>query len=101
MPSTSLNRREIKFNINRGISIMRQLYMIVKRYLAVSVPGPGAIAGGFLSIFCTLHLGAGAYKKLHFHLLKLTHTNNELAGNNFVTESLPNLGYTKRNFHPA
>ena len=39
------------------------------------------------------------YKELHFHLFELTHTEDELTGNNLVTESLTNLCNTKRNFH--
>src|SRR5687767_3545020 len=47
------------------------------------------------------HLCAGANEKLHFHLFKLTHAENKLAGNNFITESFACLRNTKRNFHPA
>ena len=39
------------------------------------------------------------YKELHFHLFELTHTEDELTGNDLVTESLTNLCDTERNFH--
>ena len=39
------------------------------------------------------------YEELHFHLFKLTHTEDELTGNDFVTESLTDLSNTKRNLH--
>ena len=38
---------------------------------------------------------------LYIHLLKLTHTEDELACNDFVTESLTDLCDTERNLHPA
>ena len=39
------------------------------------------------------------YEELHFHLFKLTHTEDELTGNDFVTESLTDLCNTERNLH--
>ena len=48
-----------------------------------------------------LHLRAWLDKELHLHLLKLAHTENELAGNNLVAESLANLCNAKRNFHAS
>ncbi len=39
------------------------------------------------------------YKELHLHLFELTHTEDELTGNNLITESLTNLGNTERYFH--
>src|SRR5260221_14301284 len=38
-------------------------------------------------------------EKLHLHLLKFTHTEEELAWSNFVTKCLTNLRNTKRNFY--
>src|SRR5690606_2046679 len=40
-------------------------------------------------------------KKLHLHLLKLTHTEDKLAGYDFISESLANLRNSKRNLHPC
>ena len=39
------------------------------------------------------------HEELHFHLLELTHTENELASHDFITESLSNLSDTERNLH--
>ena len=39
------------------------------------------------------------HEELHFHLLELAHAEDELAGYDFVTESLTNLGDTERNLH--
>ena len=42
---------------------------------------------------------AWTHEELHFHLLELAHAEDELAGYDFVTESLTNLGDTERNLH--
>ncbi len=52
-------------------------------------------------VFKPFFLCAGAYKKLHFHLLKFAHANDELARNYLIAESLAYLRYPERNFHPA
>ena len=39
------------------------------------------------------------HEELHFHLLELAHTEDELTSYDFVTESLTNLGDTERNLH--
>ena len=41
------------------------------------------------------------YEELHFHLFELTHTEDELAGHDFVTERLTNLCDTERHLHTA
>src|ERR1700749_3658665 len=46
-------------------------------------------------------LRAGANEKLHLHLLKLAHADNELPGYHLVPESLAYLRNAKRYFHPA
>ena len=48
-----------------------------------------------------LHLSARTAEELHLHLFELTHTENELTGNNLITECLTNLAYTKRQFHAS
>jgi len=48
-----------------------------------------------------LQLSTRFYEELHLHLFKLTHTENELAGYNLVTESFTNLSDTERNLHTA
>src|SRR5690606_3630555 len=40
-------------------------------------------------------------EKLHFHLLKLTHTEDERSRYNFVSEGFSCLGNSKRNLHTA
>ena len=48
-----------------------------------------------------LHLCTWLAEELHLHLLELTHTEYELAGNNLVTESLTNLADTEWQLHTA
>src|SRR6476646_7703197 len=54
---------------------------------------------GFLPVLVPFFLCARTDEKLHFHLLKLAHTEDKLAGYNLVAECLTNLGNTKRYFH--
>ena len=55
----------------------------------------------FLPVIVPFHLRAGPNEKLHFHLFKFAHAENELAGHYFVSEGLSNLGNTKGDFHPT
>ena len=48
-----------------------------------------------------LHLLARTNEELHLHLLELAHTEDELTGNDLVTERLTDLGDTERYFHTA
>ena len=52
--------------------------------------------------FCKpLKLSARLYKELHLHLLKLSHSEDELSCYNLVSESFTNLCNTKRQLHTA
>src|SRR5688572_14673225 len=90
--------REIVFYITGGIGIMRQLYMVVK---AVFICSNAQLEVPFHTLsFPVLIPGslcAGTYKELHFHLLKLTHPENELTGYDLVTECLSDLCNPERN----
>ena len=91
---------KFKLNITSFFGIMCQFYMVVVavfcgRYAEADVPFqpcffPMLIPGSF---------GAWANEKLHFHLFKLSHSKNELAGHNFVAKCFAGLCYAKRNFH--
>ncbi len=56
---------------------------------------------GFFPIFIPLLLCTRSNKKLHFHLLKLTHAENKLTRDNFITKSFSDLCNTKGNFHSS
>ena len=92
--------REFIFNITSFLRIMRQLHVImitilIGRHTQTEMP----LQTRFFPILIPLTFCARAYEELHFHLLKLTHTENELTGNNLVTESLTYLCNTKWHFH--
>src|SRR5688500_17852932 len=94
--------RKIIFDITCCIGIMRQLHMIVEavflgRYSQALVPAHSF----FLPVFVPLFLCTRPYKKLHFHLLKLTHSENKLPCYNLVPECFTYLRNSKRNFHSA
>ena len=47
------------------------------------------------------HFFARAHKKLHFHLFKFAHAEDELTCYNFISEGFANLCNPKRDFHAA
>src|SRR5690606_13545053 len=55
----------------------------------------------FFPFLVPFQLRSRTYEELHFHLFEFTHTHDELAGDDFVTESFPYLGYTERYFHSS
>src|SRR6478609_2818752 len=55
----------------------------------------------FFPVFIPFFLCTRTNKELHFHLLKLAHTENKLAGYNLIPERFTNLCNTKRNFKPC
>src|SRR4051794_34024210 len=57
------------------------------------------LEAGLLPVFIPFFLCARTDKELHFHLLKLTHTEDELTGYDLVAERLTNLGDTKGYLH--
>lgn len=52
-----------------------------------------------LPVFKPLHLCSRLAEELHFHLLELTHTEDKLACNNLIAESLSYLADTKWQLH--
>src|SRR5574344_1136582 len=55
----------------------------------------------FFPIFKPLKFITRLYEVLHFHLLKLTHTEDKLTSNNLITEGFPYLSNSKRNLHSS
>ena len=92
--------REVVLDVRGGIGIVGQLLVVVETVVVVA-EAQGAVPGhaGLLPTVPPLHLGARAHEELHLHLLELAHAEDELAGYDFVTESLTNLGDTERNLH--
>ncbi len=93
---------EFVFDIYGRIGIMRQFHMVMKAELGCGntdtlVPE----FAGFFPVCIPFKLAAGPHKELHFHLLKLPHTKDELACYDFITKCFTGLCNTKRNFHPA
>ena len=94
--------REIIFYITGHIGIVRQFHMIVKavfvgRYAQAQVP----LHACFLPVVIPLLLRAGLHEKLHFHLLKLPHTEYKSTRHDLISECLARLRYTKGYLHSA
>ena len=92
-------KRKIKFNINCGFCVVRKfisrmrrkvqlVFFHAKRKLPFNPP--------FFPFIITHFITARLNEVLHFHLLKLTHTEQEILRVDFIAESLANLRYSKR-----
>jgi len=92
--------RHQEFDIRSSIGIVSQLVMVV---IAIMIIAEAQCLMPFQTgLFPSLEpveFSTRFYKELHLHLLKLTHTEDELACNDFVTESLTDLCDTERNLH--
>ena len=92
--------REVVFDVRRGVGVVGQFVVVVITVMVITeaqrlVP----FQASSLPTLEPVKLCTRLHKELHFHLLELAHTEDELAGYNFVTESLTNLGDTERNLH--
>src|ERR1700744_2016521 len=93
---------KLKFDIKSGISIMGQLGMLVEAvFFRRGTQSQVPLQAGLLPVLKPFFLRTRANKELHLHLLKLAHTDNELACNNLVPESFTDLRDTKRDLHTA
>ncbi|GIV36493.1 MAG: hypothetical protein KatS3mg032_0872 [Cyclobacteriaceae bacterium] len=93
---------KVKLNIAGSVGIVGQVKVVVKTVVLRAQPqGQVPFQAEFFPVFIPFHFFSGPYKKLHFHLFKLAHTKNKLAGHNFIAESLARLGNAKRYFHSA
>ena len=95
-------KRHQELNICSSIRIVSQLIMIVVTIVVITesqclMP----FQANFLPLLKPVQFSARLHEELHFHLFELTHTENELTGNNLVTECLTNLCNTKRYLHTA
>ena len=94
------SEREVKFDVVGCIGIVSQLVVLVPTVLVVAHTESLVPFQSFFAPFLEpLEFGTWLYEILHFHLLELAHTENELTGNNLVAESLTYLCDTKRNLH--
>src|SRR5262249_43799810 len=94
--------RELVLYITGRICIVRQLHMVVVAVLLFSnTETQMPFHAFFFPEGIPFFLGARAHEEFHLHLLKFTHTKDELAGNDFIPKSLTDLRYTKGNFHPS
>jgi len=94
------SERHQEFDVSSGICVMSQFIMIVITVACISeakclMP----FQTDFFPFLEPVKLCSRFYEELHFHLFELTHTEDELTGNDLVTESLTNLCNTERNFH--
>ena len=92
--------RHQELNVCSSISVVGQFVVVVITVMVITeaqrlVP----FQASSLPTLEPVKLCTRLHKELHFHLLELAHTEDELAGYNFVTESLTNLGDTERNLH--
>ena len=94
--------RHFEFDISSRICIVGQLFVIVITIFFITqshclVP----FQTSSLPLLEPFHLFARTNEELHFHLFELAHAEDELTGNDLVTESLTDLSDTERYFHAA
>ena len=94
--------RHQEFNVGSCIGIVCQLVMVVITIMVIAesqrlMP----FQSGCFPSLEPVEFSTRLYEELHFHLLELTHTENELTRNDLVTESLTDLCDTERNLHAA
>src|ERR1700730_11393208 len=84
------------FNITGGVSIMRQLYVVMEPIFFLWNTKTQMPFHSFLfPEVVPFLLCAGPDEELHLHLLEFPHPENELAGNNLISECLTDLCNTK------
>ena len=99
-----VGKGEIIFNIHRSFGVMGQfsLGMLPQAdFLLVGAQIQIPIQSLLLPVIKPFTAFFGINEKLHFHLFKFAGPENEVAGSNFIPESLADLGNAKRNFYPC
>ena len=93
---------ETELDVRGCIRVMRQLLVIVEPvFFRSESQRLMPTHTGFLPFLEPVEFTAGAYEKLHFHLLEFTHPEDELACHDLVAESFTDLGDTERNLHTS
>ena len=90
---------EIVFDIARSISIMRQFTWSLKTVFSLGIPRLRCHLSVLLSILVPFFLCTGTLNCIS--ICKLAHTENELTGNDLVTECFTHLCNAPKEFHPA
>ena len=94
--------RHAEFHIACGVGVMGQFLMVVEAVVfCAEAQSLVPCHTGILPGFKPFQFGAGLHEELHFHLLELAHTEDKLAGNDFVAESLAYLCNAEGDFHTA
>ena len=92
--------RHLELNVGGSVGVVSQfLVVVITVFLVAQAQSLVPCQTSLAPVVEPLHLVAGLHKELHFHLLELAHTEDELTSYDFVTESLTNLGDTERNLH--
>ena len=92
----------LEFDVSSGVSVVSEFVVIVVAVVLVThTKGFVPLEAELLPVLKPFHLLTWTNEELHLHLLKLTHTEHELACYYLVAECLTDLCDTKRNLHTA
>ena len=92
--------RHVEFDVCGSIGIVSQFVVVVETIvLSTEAQSQMPSHTGLLPLREPLQFGTGLHEVLHLHLLELTHAEDELTGNDFVTESLTYLCDTEGQLH--
>src|SRR5574344_58133 len=96
------SKGKIKVYIAGRIGIVSHFIVVmITVFFPISTQRKMPVQTHFFPVFIPFHFISRAYKKLHFHLLKFTHPENELSCNYLISESFTNLCNAKGDFHTA
>ena len=94
------SKGEFEFDVHGRIGIVGQLFVwVLAEFVSRCAQSQVPSHSGGRPLFVPFQFGARAHKKLHFHLLKLPHTEDKLPCYDLVTEGFADLGDAKRNLH--
>ena len=96
------SKGHLELYIGSGIGVVCQLFVVVEAIFAVAKSErPVPTHTEMFPVVEPLHLLARTDKKLHLHLLELTHTEDKLPCHYLIAECLAYLCYTERYLHSA
>src|SRR5690606_1078334 len=95
------SKGELVFDVGRSVSIMRQVFVLVKsKMLFGCTQGQMPPHPFFFPVFVPFHFATWRDEVLHLHLFEFAHAEDKLSGYDFIPKRLTDLSYTKWNFLP-
>ena len=92
----------LKFDVGGCVGVVRKLFVVVETItFRAEAQGLVPLHTPFLPPIKPFVLRARLYEKLHLHLLKLAHTEDKLAGHDFVAKGFTDLRDAEGELHTS